>query len=131
MRRALLVGLAVFDLVLGATALFAPDLYLSLMHPRYAGGATYLLARTGAIWLVFAAVEAAAAVTLRRELVLVVAALRLMDVPADLVYLLRAPDQGWFGVAALVISPMVNLAVGLGLLRHRHRHRRQRVDGLI
>jgi hypothetical protein len=91
------------------------------MHPRFGGGGTYLLARTGAIWLVFAAVEAAAAVTLRRELILVVAAFRLMDVPADLVYLAHAGDQGWFGTVALVVSPIVNLAVGLWLIRHWHR----------
>jgi hypothetical protein len=119
--RALLAGLALFDLALGASALFGQDLYLSLMHPRFAGGPTYLLARTGAIWLGFAAAEAAAARWMRPELLLVVGALRLLDVPADLVYLARAGDLGAFGVATLIVSPVVNLALGLFLVRRATR----------
>src|SRR5687767_3744664 len=114
--RAILVGLAIFDLLLGVSALFFPDLYLSLMHPRFGGGPTYLLARTGALWLGFAAAEAAAARWMHRDLLLVVGAFRLLDVPADLVYVTHAGDLGAFGVAALVISPIVNLGVGLLLV---------------
>ena len=117
MTRAILLALAVFDLALGASALIFQDLYLGLMHPGFTGGPTYLLARTGAIWLGFAVAEAAAARWMTRELILVVGALRLLDVPADLVYLARAQDLGALGVAALVISPIVNLAVGLYLVK--------------
>ena len=46
--RLLLASLAIFDLVLGGVAIFFPELYLKLLHPRFAGGPTYWLTRTGA-----------------------------------------------------------------------------------
>jgi hypothetical protein len=114
--RQLAGGLAAFDLVLGVTALFFPATYLALLHPAFAGGPTYLLARTGAIWLFFAGVEAWAAF-LGGSLALV-GALRLMDVPADPVYFASAGDLGTLGRIALLGSPLFNAAAGLYLVRH-------------
>ncbi len=118
--RPLLALLAIVDLALGGGALVAPRAYLALVHPLYEGPMP-LLARTATLWLFFSAAEAAAAATLRRDLVLVVAALRLMDVPADLVYRATAPGLARFGAAALVAAPCANLALGLWLWRAAHR----------
>ncbi|MFB6345384.1 MAG: NAD-dependent epimerase/dehydratase family protein, partial [bacterium] len=55
-----LLGLAAFDLVLGSTAAFLPGLYRKIIHPdfieMYQNGPTYLITRTGVLWLVFAGV---------------------------------------------------------------------------
>lgn len=125
--RIWLVGLALFDLALGAQAAFLPDAYLRSMHPWFPqlhpAGPLYLLVRTGALWLFFFLVEALAALAPRRRvlLVLIVGALRLMEVPADVAYLATADDLGGFGRAALVVSPIFNLGVGLYLSLTAHR----------
>jgi hypothetical protein len=118
-----LFGLALFDLVLGVSAAFVPRLYLAAMHPHFtelhANGPTYLVSRTGVLWLFFAAVEvlgARAHASERAPWVLAVGILRLMDVPADLFYLLRADDLGWLGRASLAFSPAFNLTMGIFLL---------------
>lgn len=113
--RPLLLGLLVFDLLLGGAAAFFPDLYLGFMHPRSGGGGLHWLTRTGFLWLFFALAEGLAAWRLRPELVLVVGALRIMDVPADLAYLASARDLGTFGTLALVFSPVFNAVAGAWL----------------
>lgn len=112
-------GLALFDLALGATAVFASGTYFAIMHPAYraAGfpeGPTSLLTRTGVLWLVFALVQGVAALNPRERAAWVLAAgtLRLMDVPADPVYLLSADDLSWIGTAGLLSAPLFNLATG-------------------
>ena len=112
--RWLLLGLMLFDLLLGSAAVFLPDLYLRIMHPRFPGGPTYWLTRTGFLWLFFALIEGLAAWAPERRpaLVLVTGFLRLMDVPADLAYLATARDLGTFGVLALIFSPLFNAAAG-------------------
>ncbi|MFN7972330.1 MAG: hypothetical protein U0166_08275 [Acidobacteriota bacterium] len=105
-----------FDLVLGGGTLLRPDLYLRLMQPGLVPRSD-LLPRTAAIWLVFGVVEAAAAIRPSRGLVVAVAAYRLMDVPADLVYRFTAEGLGAFGSTVLILAPAVNLAVGMLLCR--------------
>jgi dihydroflavonol-4-reductase len=115
--RKLNLGLAAFDVALGGFALFAPRGYLRVMHPRSDGGPTHLVSRTGAVWLFFAAVEALAAARPESpEWTFLVGMLRLMDVPADLVYLLRADDLGAVGRAGLLGSVLFNAAGGAWLV---------------
>lgn len=116
--RLLLVALAVFDLALGISATLFPDFYLRVMHPDFSvlhpDGPTYWLARTGALWLFFAAAAAVAAIRPARWpfLVFLVGGLRLMDVPADLVYFFAADDLGRLGAFGLLFSPLFNLLAG-------------------
>jgi hypothetical protein len=73
--------------------------------------------RTGALWLFFSGAEAlAAARPSSPEHVYLVGALRLMDVPADLLYLARSHDLGAFGRAGLVVSPIFNACAGAYLM---------------
>jgi dihydroflavonol-4-reductase len=120
--RPLLIFLALFDIALGVQASFFPSLYLAQLHPQFAalhgaGAPIYWLLRTGALWLFFAVVEAwsALAPARRCSVVLIVGALRLMDVPADLVYRFTADDLGWFGRWGLLVSPAFNFCVGVYL----------------
>ncbi|MBI5367587.1 MAG: hypothetical protein HZA54_11160 [Planctomycetes bacterium] len=127
--RRLTGPLALFDLCLGGAALLLPGLYLSLLHGPDLADAEFLLRRTGALWLVFAAAEALACAVPRRvpESVLAVAVLRLMDVPADLVYVFAAPSLTLLGRIGIAISPPINLVIGLLLLSSWHQHVRRSV----
>lgn len=113
-----LAALAIFDVGLGATALLAPELYLEIIHPHFdqlhPQGPTYLVRRTGMLWLFFAGVQGVAALdpVRRPGWVLVAGALRLMDVPADLVYFASADDLGALGSLGLLSAPVANLAAG-------------------
>lgn len=117
-----LVGLTLFDIGLGISALVFPKMYMRLMHPHADGvhppATSSFLARTGLLWLVFALVQGGASIdpTERPELVLVAGAFRLLDVPADIGYLLSADDLGWLGKAGLVAAPLFNLGVGAFLV---------------
>ena len=113
-----LIGMTLFDIGLGVSAVAFPEMYMKLMHP-HAGGThppatSSFLARTGLLWLFFALVQGGASVdpVKRPEWVLVAGALRLMDVPADIGYLLSSDDQGWLGKAGLIAAPIFNLGVG-------------------
>jgi dihydroflavonol-4-reductase len=114
--RPLLVGLALFDAVLGAAAAFVPGAYMATMHARGADVPTYFARRTGAVWLFFAAAEGMAARRPAGPALLLVGALRLMDVGADLLYLASADGLGPFGRLALVLSPIFNACAGAYLL---------------
>jgi nucleoside-diphosphate-sugar epimerase len=119
--RIWLIALCLLDLGLGLQATLVPHLYVQQLHPRFAelhpAGPDYWLVRTGALWLFFAFVEGLAAWAPRQRplAVFLVGALRLMDVPADLVYLFRADDLGTFGTVALIASPIFNFCVGVYL----------------
>lgn len=106
-----------FDLLLGGMALLSPDTYLSLMHGPASD--TLLLQRTGMIWLWFSAWEAVAFFRGHRWplSILVVALLRLMDVPADLVYFFSSESLTTLGRLGLIASPFFNLSVGIVLIR--------------
>ncbi len=106
--------LAIFDLALGLAALAFPAFYMDLMH---GGGTHFLLQRTGVLWLFFAAAEIAAFARPRFETIGLVAMLRFMDVPADVVYFCTSPSLTAFGRGSLIVSPIFNAAAGVWLLR--------------
>jgi len=116
--RPLLVALAFFDVGLGGLATFFPSTYFALLHPYAdAGSPAYLLQRTGVLWLFFALVEGVAAVGRPRPALLAaVGLLRLMDVPADLVYVVVAPDLGRFGHLSLPLCVAFNFVAAVMLL---------------
>ncbi|GAB4519338.1 MAG: hypothetical protein Tsb0020_37890 [Haliangiales bacterium] len=122
-------GLFGFDLLLGGVATLAPDLYLGLFHPTLDAPQVELVRRTGMLWLAFSAVAlraATAAPTDRARWYLVLAVLRLMDVPADIVYASTITGASRLSLILLGSAPPLNLALG-GLLYVLSR--RMRADG--
>lgn len=111
-----LLGLALFDVALGATATFAPELYSTILHgsAETVDSSGALLPRTGTLWLVFAGVQGVAALDPvdRPSWVLAAGVLRLMDVPADPVYYLNADQLTPLGTAGLLSAPVFNLLTG-------------------
>lgn len=118
-RTRFLTGpLAVFDLCLGATAIFFPGFYMSIMHFHGSAQHYYMLQRTGVLWLFFALCQGLSFVFAEKipVLVFLVGMLRLMEVPADPVYLLTSRDLTLFGKFALMFAPVFNLFAGSFLI---------------
>lgn len=108
-------GLFMFDLVLGTVCVFRPDVYLDIFHPTLDTPQVELIRRTGVLWLVFAAVAARAATVVparRAAWFLVLAVLRLMDVPADALYAVTASGASVLSRALLWSAPPLNMAMG-------------------
>lgn len=122
-------GLCVFDLVLGSTATFLPGLYLDIFHPHLETPQVELIRRTGMLWLAFSAIAlraATAAPESRASWFLVLGVIRLMEVPADVLY--AAAASGTALVSRLLIwsAPPLNLAIGGTLYYLARRLRRGR-----
>ncbi|HWN69918.1 MAG TPA: hypothetical protein VNM90_19885, partial [Haliangium sp.] len=86
---ALCWALFLFDLALGGVAAGWPELYLRVLHPELDVAQLDIIRRTGLLWLAFAVVAlrtATVAPDRRSHWFLVLAVVRLIDVPADLVY---------------------------------------------
>jgi len=106
--------LVVFDLALGGTAAFWPDLYLAVLHPGLDTPQVELVRRTGMIWLMFAAVAlraATAAPATRGLWFVVLGVLRLLDVPADLAYAASMSGTTGLGRGLVLAAPPLNLAL--------------------
>ena len=112
--RYLTGALCLFDIGLGITAVFFPRFYMNLIQPTASDDPAYLLQRTGALWLCFAFCEGMAFFRYARfpEWVVIVAALRLIDVPADLVYWFRDHALDTFGKFSLIFAPAFNATAG-------------------
>ncbi len=106
--------LCLFDAGLGSLAAFFPGVYMDWIQPAAHTDPSYLLRRTGTLWLCFALIEGCAYFRTSRfpEWVLLVAAMRLIDVPADLVYRFTDPSLNAFGKFDLLFAPAVNLTAG-------------------
>lgn len=104
--------LAVFDTFLGLFALLMPLSYMALMHSPSAAGSYFMLQRTGMIWLFFAAVQWIAFAYPKRLSIFVpfVGLLRIMDVPADIVYYLTT-SHTFYG-EMIILAPLLNAIVG-------------------
>jgi len=121
--------LCLFDIALGISAVFFPHFYMKLIQPTASDDPAYLLQRTGTLWLCFAVCEGIAFFRYRRfpEWVLIVAALRLIDVPADLVYWLRDEALDTFGDFSLLFAPAYNSVAGVTLSVWYLRFRKERI----
>lgn len=117
---ALCWGLFLFDLALGSVATLWPQLYLDIVHPALDTPQIDLVRRTGALWLAFSAVAlraATAAPALRARWFLVLAVIRLVEVPADAVYAALLSGASAWSQALIAAAPVLNLILGLFLLR--------------
>jgi len=106
--------LCLFDIGLGILAAFFPTAYMELIQPAAASDPSYLLRRTGTLWICFAVIEGIAFFKSARfpEWILLVAAMRLIDVPADLVYRFTDPSLDAFGKFDLIFAPAFNTIAG-------------------
>lgn len=111
--------LAVFDYFLSFVALFVPDFYMQVMHGSGANENIFMLRRTGVLWFAYAVVQTVAFINPQRFhlSVLIVAAFRLVEVPADPVYLLTSSRVSPLGAFGLIFAPIFNLTVGILLIR--------------
>jgi hypothetical protein len=117
LRPLLCLLLGVFDLALGGTALFSPQTYADLFHPNLSDPPVDFIARTGCLWLFFAGVEIFAFYKRTALWFFAVGLLRLMDVPADLVYGTLAAGASSLSRAAIYLAPVFNLVSGIFLCR--------------
>jgi hypothetical protein len=112
--------LVVIDIVLGGVAVFFPHVYMSVIHP-YAAPDTpiYLLQRAGMVWLGYLFMQTLGffRYTETPEWVLVVGISRLIEVPADSLYVIVGTGFGWFGRFGLIAAPTFNLIAGSMLVR--------------
>jgi hypothetical protein len=118
--RVLAWALALFDLCLGTVALGWPRLYAEIFHPRLDDPQLDLIRRMGVIWLMFCTVAIITATRHTRTIVRwfqVLAVLRLMEVPADLLYGTLDWGATWWSRALLYSAPPINLAAGIFLYR--------------
>lgn len=111
--------LAVFDYFLSFAALFVPDFYMQVMHGAGTNENIFMLRRTGVLWFAYAVVQTVAFINPQRFhlSVLIVAAFRLVEVPADPVYLLTSSRVSPLGTFGLIFAPIFNLTVGVLLVR--------------
>lgn len=118
--RPFLGVLVLIDIVLGSVAVFFPHLYMSIIHP-YAAADTpvYLLQRAGTVWFGYLVIQTIAFFRYQEtpEWVFTVGISRLIEVPADLLYVIVGTGFGWFGRFGLIAAPTFNLIAGIVLLR--------------
>lgn len=120
LTHALLAALVVFDATIAAAALLAPRLWFRLFHGDAGLDDPHgLLARSGGAWLAFALVQLFVMLRWkgRRELLLLVAGVRLGDCLTDLCYLIAATDVTTLGGMGLAIAGPGNVLLGVYFYR--------------
>jgi hypothetical protein len=115
----LLGGLALFDLALVVWAFALPDLWFRVFHGVPRVDPQGLLFRMGANWGAFFVVELIATLRWRRERwwLVVVGGVRLSDIFTDATYVVACSDTTWFAWATLPLMSVLNLAMGIWLVR--------------
>lgn len=124
--------LFLFDLALGGVAAAWPELYLRVIHPELDVSEVDLIRRTGTLWLAFAVVALRAATVApagRGHWFLVLAVVRLLDVPADLVYAATMTGATTFSRLLVLSAVPVNLGLGLYFYRQSGRESRRLLQG--
>jgi hypothetical protein len=120
-------NLAVFDLVLGSSALLAPQATLrALGHDEPSPDARHLFQRCGPIWLTFAAAHAVAERRDRPEDWWALAWLRGTEVATDIVWSRSASFKRPGARAGLWLAGAFNLAAAAGFGRLARSGRRRR-----
>ncbi len=120
--------LTIFDLFLGGVTVFFPQLYCQIIHPELLNPPIDILIRTGILWLGFAFFQFIAATSKEPEKwFLVVACIRLMDVPADIVYGLFAIGATAFSQFLIFIAPISNTIMGIFLYKLSEKIKKERL----
>ena len=110
--------LVVVDIFLGGSATFFPLLYSQMLHPELTNPPIDFIMRTGVIWLVFAFFQFMAAISKNpKKWFLVVACVRLMDVPADIIYGIFAIGSTFLNHLMIFSAPILNTIFGIYLYK--------------
>jgi len=125
--RALLVSLTGFDLLLVLWAFFLPDLWFWAFHGVERVDPQNLLQRMGANWAAFFLMQLLATLNWRRapRWILIVAGVRLSDIFTDVTCVIACDDATWFAWATLPLMSLLNLLMGLWLIKAWKRCRLQ------
>lgn len=117
--QTLLIGLFLFDAALVVWVLALPDLWFRAFHGVERVDPQALLTRMGANWAAFALVQGLAAWRWRRwpTWIPVVAGVRLSDIFTDVTCVLACTNATWFAWATLPLMSLLNLLMGVWLLR--------------
>jgi hypothetical protein len=116
--RIICLMLVVIDIFLGGSAVFLPYFYSQLIHPDLNNPPIDFIMRTGVLWLVFAFFQLMAVISKKpRKWFLVVAAVRLMDVPADIIYGITAIGATLFSRLMIFSAPVINTIFGIYLYK--------------
>jgi hypothetical protein len=114
----LLVFLVILDIVLSTTCLLFPETWFKTFH-----GAPYidpqgLLKRTGAVWVAFTVLQAAAVFKWEKEpwWLVLIAGVRLTELFSDWTYMYVAQSMTTMGRIGLFIAPPGNLVFGWFLI---------------
>ncbi len=104
--------LTVFDIFLGLFALLMPTSYMSLMHLPSMTSCYFMLQRTAMLWLFFATVQLIAFIYPKRlhMFVFLVGMLRIMEVPADILYYFTTGTTFYGNM--IILAPLLNTIVG-------------------
>ncbi len=110
--------LVIVDLFLGGSSVFFPYFYSELLHPELTNPPIDFIMRTGVLWLVFAFFQFMALISKNpRNWFLIVAAVRLMDVPADVVYGIMAMGATLISRLMILSAPVINTICGIFLYK--------------
>jgi len=117
-----LAGLVLFDLVLVIWAFFAPDLWFEVWHGTVYDDPAGLVRRCGANWAAFLMLQAIALFRWQRHnhWIAIIAGVRLSDVFTDVTTTLFAEQLTIWGAVLLPLGSLMNVVVGLWLLRAWH-----------
>jgi hypothetical protein len=119
--QGVLAGLVAFDVTLTTWAGAFPELWFRVFHgvPYDGADPEGFLRRCAANWAAFALMQAIALARWKRDAVwlAVVAGVRLSDVFTDATYVTVARDTTWFARAVLAPSSVMNVVLGVFLLR--------------
>ncbi len=110
------------DIYLGGLATFFPQNYASIFHPNLASPPVDFIVRTGILWLMFLVFQLCGALSKDpRKWFFAVGLIRLMEVPADLVYSQLALGATDFSRFLIIGAPVLNGIIGVLLLLIFHR----------
>lgn len=118
--NSLLVFLVLLDVVLSATCLLRPDIWVKIMHGTDGFiDAFGLIRRMGAVWLAFILFQLAALLFWQKHpfLLVLVAGIRFTEIFSDWFYWYFAGHATWFADFGLLVSPPSNLIFGIILFR--------------
>jgi len=112
--------LVLVDVILGGLAVFFPNNYALIFHPRLSDPPIDFIVRTGVLWLIFIVFQVLGAISPPEKVKrwqFVVAVVRLMEVQADVVYGILAIGATPFSRFLILSAPIMNTIFGLLLLR--------------
>lgn len=108
--------LVIVDIFLGGAAVFFPYMYAEMLHPELADPPIDFIVRTGILWLVFALFQGIAATRKEpKNWFFLVGCIRLMEVPADIIYGALAIGATFTTRLMIWGAPVLNSFFGLYL----------------